>query len=196
MSHEPETFRPAVYGMIAQFSTPEELMAAAARARDAGYTEIDAYSSFPIEGMIDALGKKRTKLPAAILLFGFIGMLTGLGLQSWTAASDAGISIGPYIIAGYPMNIGGRPMLSFPNFIPVTFELTVLFASLCAFFGTILLNMLPMPYHPLFNSERFSMASVDKFFLGIEARDPQFDQAATAAFLESLSPEAVEVVDH
>lgn len=171
-------------------------MAGAERARDAGYTEIDAYSSFPIEGMIDALGKKRTKLPRAILLFGFLGTLTGLGLQSWTAASAAGLKLGPYIITGYPLNIGGRPMLSFPQFIPVTFELTVLFASLCAFLGTIILNRLPMPYHPLFNSERFSMASVDKFFLGIEARDPQFDMSATAAFLESLSPEAVEVVDH
>lgn len=196
MSHEPATDRPPIYGMIAQFSTPEDLMVAAAKARDAGYREIDAYSSFPIEGMMEALGKKRTKLPAAILLCGFLGTCTGLGLQAWTAASNAGFNLGPYIVAGYPMNIGGRPMLSIPNFIPVTFELTVLFAAFCAFFGTIILNRLPMPYHPLFNSERFSMASVDKFFLGIEARDPQFDQSATGAFLESLAPEAVEVVEH
>lgn len=196
MSHEPEEFRPDVYGAIAQFTTPEELLAAAARTRDAGYTHIDAYSSFPIDGMIDALGKKRTKLPLAILIAGFTGTLTGLALQSWTMASDLGITIGPYIFAGYPLNVGGRPMLSFPSFIPVTFELTVLFASFCAFFGVILLNKLPMPYHPLFNSPRFSMASIDKFFLCIEARDPKYDQSSTITFLESLQPEAVEVVDH
>lgn len=196
MSHEPDMNRPPVYGMIAQFSTPEDLMAAAEKTRDAGYTEIDAYSSFPIEGMIDALGKPRTKLPLAILIAGFTGTMTGLGLQVWTAATNLGIEIGPYIIAGYPLNIGGRPELSIPSFIPVTFELTILFAALTAFLGTIILNKLPMPYHPLFNAERFSMASVDKFFLAIEARDPKYNDSTTTAFLESLSPEAVEVVDH
>lgn len=196
MSHAPDKNRPPVYGMIAQFSTPEELMTAAEKARDAGYTEIDAYSSFPIEGMVDALGKPRTKLPLGILVAGFTGTLTGLGLQVWTSATDLAIELGPYIFSGYALNIGGRPGLSIPSFIPVTFELTILFAALTAFFGTIILNKLPMPYHPLFNSERFSMASVDKFFLGVEARDPKYEQTETTAFLESLSPEAVEVVDH
>lgn len=196
MSHSHESDRPEIYGLLAQFSSPEELLGAAERTRDAGYKEIDAYSSFPIDGMTEAIGQKRSKLPLFILAAGFIGMLTGLGLQSWTAATDAGIELGEYVLRGYPMNIGGKPLLSIPNFIPVTFELTVLFAGLTAVFGTIILSKLPMPYHPLFNSERFGMASVDKFFLAVEARDPKFDRAETRAFLETLAPEAVEEVDH
>lgn len=196
MSHTEEIRHPASYGMIAEFDSPEALMAAAAKTRDAGYKEIDAYSSFPIEGMVEALGQKRTKLPALILAGGFVGMLTGLFLQSWTAASNLGITIGPYMFYGYPMNIGGRPMLSFPNFIPVTFELTVLFAALTAVFGTIILNKLPMPYHPLFNSERFSLASQDKFFLCVEARDPKYDPEGTRAFLQEMHPDSIEEVEN
>lgn len=196
MSHAPDTNRPDVYGMIAEFDSPEELLTAAEKTRDAGYIKIDAYSSFPIEGMVEALGQKRTKLPAAILLMGFMGTCTGLALQSWTAASDLALKMGPYIFSGYPMNIGGRPMLSIPNFIPVTFEMTVLFAALTAVFGTILLNKLPMPYHPLFNSERFNLASMDKFFLCIEARDEKFDKTRTREFLAGLGPQSVEVVEH
>lgn len=196
MSHEPETNRPPIYGMIAEFDSPEALMAAAERTRDAGYKNIDAYSSFPIEGMIEALGHKKTRLPRLIIMMGMLGTFTGLTLQSWTAGSDLGLHIGPYIIAGYPMNVGGRPLLSIPQFIPVTFEMTVLFAALTAVFGTILLNKLPMPYHPLFNSERFSHASVDKFFLCIEARDPKFNTASTRQFLEGLNPQGVEEVEH
>lgn len=196
MSHIEETDRPAHYGMIAEFDTPEELMAAAEKTRDAGYTRIDAYSSFPIEGMVEALGQKRTRLPRLILLFGFLGMGTGLFLQSWTAASDLGVTLGPYMLYGYPMNIGGRPMLSFPNFIPVTFELTILLSALCAVFGTMILNKLPMPYHSLFNSERFSLASQDKFFLCIEARDAKYEAGNTRTFLESLNPNVIEEVEH
>ncbi|MCB0712188.1 MAG: DUF3341 domain-containing protein [Ignavibacteriae bacterium] len=196
MSHTVEIDRPEHYGMIAEFDSPEALMAAAEKTRDAGYKQIDAYSSFPIEGMVDALGQKRTRLPKLILTAGITGMLTGLFLQSWTAASTLGITIGPYMFYGYPMNIGGRPMLSLPNFIPVTFEMTVLFAALTAVFGTILLNKLPMPYHPLFNAERFSLASQDKFFLCVEARDPKYDREGTKAFLEGLHPDAVEEVEH
>lgn len=182
--------------MIAEFDSPEALMSAAEKTRDAGYVMIDAYSSFPIEGMIQALGQKKTRLPRLILFMGFMGTCTGLALQSWTAGSDLAFKLGPYIFAGYPMNIGGRPLLSIPNFIPVTFEMTVLFAALTAVFGTIILNKLPMPYHPLFNSERFHLASKDKFFLCIEGRDPKFNQETTRAFLEGLNPQAVEAVDH
>ncbi len=196
MSHEPETNQPPVYGMIAEFDSPEALMGAAEKTRDAGYVQIDAYSSFPIEGMIEALGQKKTRLPMLILFMGFMGTCTGLALQSWTAGSDLVLKLGPYIFAGYPMNIGGRPLISIPSFIPVTFELTVLFAALTAVFGTIILNKLPMPYHPLFNSERFASASMHKFFLCIEGRDPKFDQQGTRTFLEELNPEAVEEVEH
>lgn len=196
MSHEPETNRPPIYGMIAQFDSPEALLAAAEKTRDAGYKHIDAYSSFPIEGMVEALGQKKTRLPRLILAMGLTGTCTGLALQSWTAGSDLALKMGPYIFSGYPMNIGGRPLLSIPQFIPVTFEMTVLFAALTAVFGTILLNKLPMPYHPLFNSERFSRASMDKFFICIEARDPKFSGTTTRQFLESLSPESVEEVEH
>ena len=196
MSHEQETHRPESYGMIAEFDSPETLMAAAEKTRDAGYSRIDAYSSFPIEGMVEALGQKRTGLPKLILLFGFIGMCTGLFLKGWTAASNLGITIGPYMFYGYSMNIGGRPMLSFPNFIPVTFELTILFSALAAFFGTFILSKLPMPYHPLFNSERFSLASQDKFFLCIEARDPQYEKGKTEEFLEGLNPDSIEEIGH
>lgn len=196
MSHEPEINRPSIYGMIAQFDSPEALLAAAERTRDAGYTKIDAYSSFPIDGMVEALGQKKTKLPLLILAMGMTGTLTGLLLQGWTMGTDLGIKIGPYIFSGYPVNAGGRPLLSIPQFIPVTFEMTVLFAALTAFLGTIILNKLPMPYHPLFNSERFSLASQDKFFLCIESRDPKFDRSATRQFIESLHPESVEEVDH
>ena len=196
MSHTVETNRPDHYGMIAEFDTPEGLMAAAAKTRDAGYKMIDAYSSFPIEGMVEALGQKRTNLPKLILIGGITGMFAGLFLQSWTAASNLGVTLGPYMFYGYPLNIGGRPMLSFPNFIPVTFEMTVLFAALTAVLGTIILNKLPMPYHPLFNSERFSLASQDKFFLCVEARDPKYDPERTRAFLEGLRPDSVEEVEH
>lgn len=196
MSHEPETNRQPIYGMIAQFDSPEALMAAAEKTRDAGYKNIDAYSSFPIEGMVEALGQKKTRLPRLILVMGMMGTLTGLGLQSWTMASDLGIKIGPYMFSGYPLNIGGRPLLSIPQFIPVTFEMTVLFAALTAVFGTIILNKLPMPYHPLFNSQRFSNASTDKFFLCIEARDPKYDTASTRMFLENLGPESIEEVEN
>ncbi len=196
MSHTPENQDPPIYGMIAQFGSPDELLAAAEKTRDAGYTEIDAYSSFPIDGMVEAIGQKRSKLPYFILAAGITGLLTGLGLQSWTAGSTLGIEIGNYMLFGYPMNIGGKPLLSIPNFIPVTFELTVLFAGLTAVFGTIILSKLPMPYHPLFNSERFGMASVDKFFLAVEARDARFDRESTRSFLEGLGPEAVEEVEN
>jgi hypothetical protein len=196
MSHDTEQDQPTTYGMLAAFESPEELLSAAEKARDNGYRNMDAYSSFPIDGMMEALGKAKTKLPAVILTGGAIGCLTGLGLQSWTSASDLTLSFGPYIFSGYPMNIGGRPMLSFVNFIPVTFELTVLFAAICAFLGTIILNKLPMPYHPLFNAEKFSRASQDRFFLCIESRDPQFESSKTREFLESLKPESVDEVEN
>ena len=169
--------RSQVFGVMGEFSTPEDLLAATKKTREAGYKHIEAYTSFPIEGLSEAVGFRgfRSNLVAFITLIGGLGGgLTGFGLQYWVAAIT------------YPINIGGRPLNSWPAFIPVTFELTVLGASISAVVGMLALNKLPQPYHPVFNVERFSQASTDKFFLCIEARDPKFDMAATAKFLQSL----------
>lgn len=173
---------PRVWGMLAEFERPEELVVAAARAREAGYRRMDGYSPFPIHGLSDALGLRPSKLPLLVLAGGLIGCATALAMQ-WFSST-----------VHYPMNVGGRPFASWPAFIPITFELTVLFASGAAVFGMLGMNGLPMPYHPVFNAPRFAFASRDRFFLGVEARDPKFDPAETRAFLTSLGArEVVEV---
>jgi len=166
-----------IFGVMGEFTTPEDLLAATRKAREAGYKHMEAYTSFPIEGLSDAVGFRgfRSNLVALITLIGGIGGgLTGFGLQYWVAAIT------------YPMNIGGRPLNSWPAFIPVTFELTVLGASISAVVGMLALNKLPQPYHPVFNVGRFSQASTDKFFLCIESRDPKFDLIQTSKFLQGL----------
>jgi len=155
--------RSQLFGVMGEFSTPENLLAATKKAREAGYKHVEAYTPFPVEGLSEAVGFKWTAVPLLTLMGGVGGGLTGFGLQYWVAAIT------------YPINIGGRPLNSWPAFIPVTFELTVLGASIFAVFGMLALNKLPQPYHPVFNVERFAQASTDKFFLCIEARDPKFD---------------------
>ena len=140
------------YGVMGEFETPEQLLAAARKAREAGYKHIDAYTPFPIEGLSQAIGFRWTAVPLITLLGGLGGGLTGFGLQYWVAAIT------------YPQNIGGRPFNSWPAFIPVTFELTVLGASICAVVGMLALNKLPQPYHPVFSVDRFARASTDRFF--------------------------------
>src|SRR5215831_4257202 len=165
------------FGVMGEFSTPEALLEATRRTREAGYKRIEAYSPFPVEGLSEAVGFRglHANWVAVITLIGGIGGgLTGFGLQYWVAAIT------------YPMNIGGRPLNSWPAFIPVTFELTVLGASIFAVVSMLALNKLPQPYHPVFNVERFAQASTDKFFLCIEARDPKFDLTVTAKFLQGL----------
>jgi hypothetical protein len=171
-----------IFGVMGEFSTPEELLAATKKAREAGYKHVEAYTPFPIEGLAEAVGFRWTAVPLLTLMGGLGGGLTGFGLQYWVAAIT------------YPLNIGGRPFNSWPAFIPVTFELTVLGASIFAVFSMLALNKLPQPYHPVFNVERFSQASTDKFFLCIEARDPKFDLAETAKFLQSLKAQHVNEV--
>jgi Protein of unknown function (DUF3341) len=174
--------RPRIWGLLAEFERPEELVAAAQRAREAGYRKMDAYTPFPIHGLSDAMGFRPTKLPLVVLAGGILGFATALGMQWFSATIH------------YPLNVGGRPLASWPSFIPITFELTVLFASLTAVLGMLGMNGLPMPYHPVFNAPRFAFASRDRFFLCIERRDPKFDLADTRAFLNGLGArEVVEV---
>jgi hypothetical protein len=165
-----------LYGLMAEFGTPTDLVRATEQARLAGYRKMDAYSPIPIEELSEALDLPRTRLPKLVFIGGLIGGLSGFGLEAWAST------------IAYPMNIGGRPDLSWPQFIPVTFELTVLGAALSAFIGMWALNKLPQPYHPVFNVPAFERASTDRFFLCIEAADPRFERAATAQFLNTLHP--------
>ena len=177
-----EHHRSHLYGVMAEFDTPELLTEAVKKTREAGYRHMDAYTPFPVEGLPEAMGLKRNNVPLVTLLGGLAGGLGGFGFQYWVAAIT------------YPINIGGRPLNSWPAFIPVTFELTVLGASLCAVFGMLALNRLPQPHHPVFNVGRFVHASSDRFYLCIEARDPKFHIAETARFLQGLHPHHVSEV--
>ena len=168
-----------IYGLLAEFADPEALLEAVRRARAAGYRKMDAYTPFPVEHLAEELGFHHTALPLIVLIGGLIGCGGGFLLQYWISAVD------------YPLNIGGRPLNSWPSFIPVTFELTILCAALFAVLGMLGLNGLPMPYHSLFNSPRFALASRNRFFLCIEASDKQFNREATAKFLSELKPEGV-----
>jgi len=167
------------YGVIAEFTDPQELLDAANKAREAGYTELDAYSPFPIHGLSEAIGFHHSRLSAVVLGGGIIGGLSGF-FMCWYAN-----------VIWYPLNIGGKPYNSWPAWIPITFECTILFAAFAAVLGMLALNGLPMPYHPVFNVPRFDQASRDKFFLVIQARDPKFDIDAVWKFLESLGPREV-----
>ncbi len=171
---------PKLYGLLAEFNDPAALLEAARQTRQTGYTKIDAYTPFPVEGLPEELDAKSTRIPWFVFGGGVIGAVVGYGMQYYLAA------------VAYPINVGGRPLNSWPLFIPVTFELTILFAALGAVIGMFALNGLPMPYHPVFNVERFaSHATRYGFFLCIESEDPKFDYEATRQFLMSLSPREV-----
>lgn len=172
-----------VYGLMAEFDKATALQEAAQAARDAGYTQVDAFSPFPIEGMSPLVGLPRARLARVVFAGGLLGLLAGLGMQYYATVID------------YPLNIGGRPLASWPSYIPVTFELVILFAAVAAVLGMLALNGLPMPYHPVFNVPAFAAASRDRFFLLVEAADPQFDLHATRAFLSALDPLEVHLVE-
>lgn len=176
--------RPPIYGLLAEFHEPEALVEAAHRAHQAGYRKMDGFTPFPIEGLSEALGFHHTRLPLIVLVGGLIGCAGGFFMQYYAS------------VISYPLIVGGKPFNSWPAFIPVTFELTVLVAAFAAVLGMLGLNGLPTPYHPLFNVDRFAMASRDRFFLCIEAVDPQFDRGETRKFMESLTEFGVHEVDH
>ncbi|HUM05863.1 MAG TPA: DUF3341 domain-containing protein [Terriglobales bacterium] len=172
----------SVYGLMAEFDSPQELLDAAHKAHTAGYKKIDAYSPFPIEGLADAIGFHKNYVPLVTLIGGIIGGLSGYALQYYVH------------VISYPLNIGGRPFHSWPSFIIVTFEMTILFGGLAAVFGMLALNGLPQPYHPVFNVAEFAKASENKFFLVVDASDPHYDAADTRAFLKGLGPRAISEV--
>ena len=170
---------PTLHVLLAEFATPGALVHAAERARLEGYRRLDAYTPFPIEQVSEALDLPRSKVPMFTLIGGILGGVSGYALEYWSMA------------IAYPLNVGGRPYHSWPHFIPVTFETTVLGAALSCFIGMWALNRLPQPYHPVFNAPAFARASRDRFFLLIEASDPKFERHATATFLEGLHPAGV-----
>ena len=167
-----------IYGLMARFDTPEAVTEAARQARAAGYRKMEAYTPFPIEELHDALGY-RPKIQYLVLAGGIIGAISGFVLQYYAS------------VVSYPLIIGGRPFNSFPAFIIVIFELTILFAAFGAIFGTLGMAGLPQPYHPVFNAPEFARASRDRFFLCIEANDTKFDHVKTRRFLEALNPEEI-----
>ena len=176
--------RPPVYGLMAEFDDVNQLVRAVRLTREAGYRDFDAYTPFPVEEIAEIMHVHDRRLPLLVLVGGILGGLAGYALQYWTSVVD------------YPINVGGRPLHSWPAFIPPTFETTVLGAALFCVLGMLALNGLPMPYHPVFNVPRFALSTRDRFFLCVEATDPRFDADETRRFLERLRPREVSVVAH
>ena len=174
--------RVPIYGLMAEFDTPSDLVTAARRTHEEGYQKVDAYTPFPVEGLAEEIGFTKNGVPLVVLVGGILGGLSGYALQYWVSAIS------------YPVNVGGRPYHSWPAFIVVTFEMTILFAGLAAVFGMLALNGLPMPYHPVFNVPRFAFATKDRFFLIISSSDPKYGTESTRQFLESLGPRSISEV--
>ncbi len=169
------------FGLLAEFVEPDELVKATARIYDAGYRDFEAYTPMPVEGLPEAVGFPRSRMPLTVLIGGVVGCLAGFGMQYYFTVID------------YPLNIGGRPLNSWPSFVPVVFELTVLFAALSAVLGMLAMNGLPRPHHPLFGVPQFDRATQDRFFVCIRRTDPMFHEQTTREFLQRLG--AKEVID-
>jgi len=172
-----------LYGLMAEFDSPEALLEAAHGARAGGYRRLDAFTPMPIEGLAEAVGFEKTRLPLAVLIGGFCGCVGGFLLQYYPSVVD------------YPLNIAGKPFNSWPAFVPVMFEMTILAAALTTVLGMLAMNGLPTPYHPVFNVPQFELASRNRFFLCVKSRDPKFDLDATRAFLKELKAREVYEVE-
>ncbi|MDQ3668085.1 MAG: DUF3341 domain-containing protein [Acidobacteriota bacterium] len=168
---------------MAEFDNPSNLVAAARRTYEAGYRKINGYSPYPIEELWEAIGFHHTRLPIIVLIGGVIGGLGGFFMQYYLS------------VFAYPLNVGGKPFNSWPAFIPITFETTILCAAFAAVFGMLALNKLPQPYHPVFNAPNFKLATRDHFFLVIEANDPRYDHDEVVEFMKSLEPKEVTDVE-
>ncbi len=168
-----------LYGLMAEFETPGQLVEAARTTRLAGFRNFDAYTPYPVHELDDAMDLHDNRVSTMTFIGAVMGAIGGFGLLAWASAY------------AWPLNVGGRPLISVSMFIPITFECTILLGGLTAAISMILMNGLPSPYHPVFNVERFVNASRSKFFLCIESADPKFDLDRTAAFLESLGPEEI-----
>jgi hypothetical protein len=173
-----------IYGLMAEFDNPTDLVHAAQAAFAAGYRKMDTYTPYPLEEAAEAIGAHHNRVPLVTLIGAMLGMIGGYSLEYWVSAVN------------YPINVGGKPFHSWPAFIPVTFECAVLGASLAAVFGMLALNGLPQPYHPVFNVPSFTGASRDKFFLCIESQDPRFSPGDTRKFLESCRPNEISEVPY
>jgi hypothetical protein len=173
--------RPPVYGVLAEFDDPGTLLGAARRAHEAGWRDLDAFTPFPVHGLAEAIGFHKTRVPLITLVGGLTGLVAGFALQYWV-----------HVIA-YPMNVGGRPFNSWPAFVPVTFECTILLAAFSAVMGMLALNGLPRPHHPLFNVPAFQLASQDRFFLCLESKDPKFEHEEARRFLAGLGGRVFDV---
>jgi hypothetical protein len=182
MTQEELSSVPPIHGAMAEFDSPEELVSACERAHAAGYRRMDAYAPMPVTGLAEAIGYKRNYVANCVLVGGITGACFGFGLLEWITC------------VAYPHNVGGRPLNSWPAYIPITFECMILFSALTALVSMMAMNGLPKPYHPVFNVPAFERASVDKFFLCIEASDPKFRQAETLQFLRDLGPREVSIV--
>lgn len=170
-----------LHGLMAEFESPEAILAAARQVREAGYREIDAYTPFPVEGLHEVISDRRSPLSRVVLICGLLGAATGFGMQVYLNA------------VAYPINVGGRPLFSWPAFIPITFELTVLFAAFGAFIGVLVASGFPTYYHPVFNVDSFERASQDRFFLAVKSSDRQFEFDETRQFLRELESKPVAV---
>lgn len=174
---------PRMYGLLAEFDKPDELVNAARATYDAGFRKIDAFTPYPLEEAAEVIGFHKNNVALVVLIGGLVGLIAGYGLEYWASA------------IAYPLNVGGRPYHSAPQFVPVAFETTVLGAALAAVLGMLGMNGLPQPYHPVFNAPAFSQASRDKFFLLIESDDPKFNEAETRQFLQQFNPLGISDVE-